>query len=46
MSLSIGLSILDLSKNIMYKFWYDCVKPKNGGKARLVSWTHTLLFST
>ena len=23
-----GLSILDMSKAIMYWFWYDCVKPK------------------
>ena len=24
----LGLSILDLSKCVMYEFWYDCVKPK------------------
>ena len=26
--LYLGLSILHLNKTIMYKFWYDCVKPK------------------
>ena len=23
-----GLSILDVSKTVMYEFWYDYVKPK------------------
>ena len=26
--LFLGLSILDLNKTVMYKFWYDFVKPK------------------
>ena len=26
----LGLSILDLSKNMMYEFWYDFLKPKYG----------------
>ena len=26
----LGVSILDLSKTIMYEFWYDYVKPKYG----------------
>ena len=30
----LGLSILDLSKTIMYEFWYDYVKPKYGGNAK------------
>ena len=29
------LSILELSKIIMYEFWYDYVKPKYGEKAEL-----------
>ena len=30
-----GLSILELSKMLMYGFWYDYVKPKYGKKAEL-----------
>ena len=26
----LGLSILDISKILMYKFWYDYMKPKYG----------------
>ena len=29
------LSILHLSKILMYEFWYDYVKPKYGKKAKL-----------
>ena len=30
-----GLSILDLSKTVMFEFWYDYVKPKYGKNAKL-----------
>ena len=31
----LGLSILDISKILMYKFWYDYVKPKYGNRVKL-----------
>ena len=31
----LGLSILQLNKILIYKLWYDYVKPKYGGKAKL-----------
>ena len=31
----LGMSILDISKTLMYKFWYDYFKPKYGDKAKL-----------
>ena len=31
----LGFSILDLSKAIKHEFWYDYVKPKYGGNAKL-----------
>ena len=34
-SVCLGISILELSKIIMYKFWYDLVKPKYGEKVKL-----------
>ena len=30
----LGLSILEISKIVMYEFWHDCVKPKYGEKAK------------
>ena len=29
------MSILDISKMLMYKFWYDYFKPKYGDKTKL-----------
>ena len=29
------MSILDISKTLMYQFWYYCVKPKYKDKAKL-----------
>ena len=31
----LGLSILEISKIVMYEFWYDYLKPKYGEKAKL-----------
>ena len=31
----LGQAILDISKALMYEFWYDYIKPKYGDKARL-----------
>ena len=31
----LGLSILDISKILMYEFWYDYMKPKYGNKVKL-----------
>ena len=32
---SLAISILDISKTLMYGFWYDDIKPKYQGKAKL-----------
>ena len=31
----LGLSILEISKILMYEFWYDYLKPKYQGNAKL-----------
>ena len=33
--LYLGMSILDISKILMYEFWYDYTNPKYGNKAKL-----------
>ena len=33
--LYLGMSILDISKTLMYKFWYDNIKPKYADRAKL-----------
>ena len=33
--LYLAMSILDISKILMYKFWYDYINPKYGDKAKL-----------
>ena len=31
----LGMSMLDISKTLMYQFWYDYIKPKYGDRAKL-----------
>ena len=33
--LYLGLSILEISKTLMYEFWYDYIKPKYQDNAKL-----------
>ena len=33
--LYLGMSILDICNIIMYKFWYDYIRPKHGDRAKL-----------
>ena len=33
--LYLGMSIIDISKTLMYKFWYDYFKPKYGDRAKV-----------
>ena len=34
-SIHLGLSILEISKLLMYEFWYDYMKPKHGNNVKL-----------
>ena len=38
----LGLSILELSKIIIYEFWYDHVKPKYGENVKLDMYTDSI----
>ena len=40
----LGLSILELSKKVMYKYWHDYMKPKYNEKAKLL-FGHRQLYS-
>ena len=31
----LGMSVLDISKTLMYEFWYDYINPKYGYRAKL-----------
>ena len=42
----LGLSIWELSRILMYKFWYDHVKPKNDEKQNHVIWIQIVLLYT
>ena len=33
--LYLGMSVLDISKTLMYEFWYDYINPKYGYRAKL-----------
>ena len=33
--INLGMSILDLSKTLMYEFWYDYIKPKYQDRAKI-----------
>ena len=37
-SIYLGLSILEISKILMYEFWYDYMKPKYGDNVKFVIW--------
>ena len=41
----LGMSILDISKILMYEFWYDYIKPKYGDKAKLLHGYWQLYYS-
>ena len=43
----LGMSILDISKTLMYEFWYDYINPKYGDRAKLCyTDTHSFIIYT
>ena len=39
----LGLSILEISKTLIYEFWYDYIKPKYQDDANYAIWIQTVL---
>ena len=39
----LGMAILDISKILMYIFWYDYIKPKYGNRVKCVTQTLIVL---
>ena len=39
----LGLSILEISKTLIYEFWYDYIKPKYQDNANYAIWIQTVL---
>ena len=37
----LGLSVMDISKTLMYEIWYDYIKPKYQDNIKLVTWIQT-----
>ena len=38
--LYLDMSILDISKTLIYKFWYEYIRPKYGDRAKLFYYLH------
>ena len=38
----LGLSILEISKTLMYEFWYDYINPKHQDNAKFGTWIQTV----
>ena len=45
-SVYLGLSILELSKILMFEFWYDYVKPKYSENLNCAVWIQTVSLYT